>query len=557
MMPLKDPGSMEIGNRSITRLLGKYWHVALLGLFVFAVAWVRWRLAGVPFERDEGEYAYAGQLILQGIPPYQLAYNMKFPGTYYAYALIMAIFGETVRGVHFGLLLISFANTILVYLLGRRFLGPFPAATGAAAFAVLALDRWIMGVFAHATHFALLPALFGLLLLCKYEDTRRSSTLITAGVLLGLALLMKQHAIFFLLFAGGMLLYREWKSRPGDIRNAMSRSAELAAGALIPFGIVVVVLFTQGVLGKFWFWCFKYAAEYVSQTPLTEAWQSFKGGLAVVTRANSALWLASIPGYLFLWINRRPTETKMWFTAFALASLASLVPGFFFRPHYFILLLPAAGFGIALLMAALEAEIRRFFGITTARLAATMLFLVPVGIYAYQEQYYLTSMTPRELSRTRYGSNPFIEAVEIADYLKQHTTAEDRIAVLGSEPEVYFYANRKSATGYIYTYPLMEPQAYARKMQEEMISEIETVRPKYMVLFDFRGSWKYREDSVKTILGWMVRYRNTCYTTVGAGEPLTMEKTVMLWGREALNYKASTDQPFYVLKRNHPGPCNL
>ena len=36
---------------------------------------VRWRLLGMPLERDEGEYAYAGQLLLQGIPPYQLAWN--------------------------------------------------------------------------------------------------------------------------------------------------------------------------------------------------------------------------------------------------------------------------------------------------------------------------------------------------------------------------------------------------------------------------------------------------------------------------------------------------
>jgi len=45
-------------------------------------------------ERDEGEYADAGQLILQGVPPYTLAYNMKFSGTYAAYAVIMAIFGQ-------------------------------------------------------------------------------------------------------------------------------------------------------------------------------------------------------------------------------------------------------------------------------------------------------------------------------------------------------------------------------------------------------------------------------------------------------------------------------
>ena len=41
--------------------------LAVLAALVF-VAYVRLRVADVPLERDEGEYAYAGQLILQGVP---------------------------------------------------------------------------------------------------------------------------------------------------------------------------------------------------------------------------------------------------------------------------------------------------------------------------------------------------------------------------------------------------------------------------------------------------------------------------------------------------------
>ena len=62
-----------------------WWALATI-VFTLVVA-IRIRLLGIPLERDEGEYAYAGQLILQGIPPYKLAYNMKFPGTYAAYAV--------------------------------------------------------------------------------------------------------------------------------------------------------------------------------------------------------------------------------------------------------------------------------------------------------------------------------------------------------------------------------------------------------------------------------------------------------------------------------------
>ena len=67
----------------------------LLAIILLLVVAIRIRLLNLPLERDEGEYAYAGQLMLQGVPPYQLAYNMKFPGTYAAYALIMSIFGQS------------------------------------------------------------------------------------------------------------------------------------------------------------------------------------------------------------------------------------------------------------------------------------------------------------------------------------------------------------------------------------------------------------------------------------------------------------------------------
>src|SRR5437588_568756 len=94
----------------------------LVGLTVLLVLVVRVRLREMPLERDEGEYAYAGQLILQGIPPYKEAYNMKLPGTYAAYAVIMGLFGQSPAGIHFGLMLINVASIVMVFLLGRRLL---------------------------------------------------------------------------------------------------------------------------------------------------------------------------------------------------------------------------------------------------------------------------------------------------------------------------------------------------------------------------------------------------------------------------------------------------
>src|SRR5213595_1572186 len=92
----------------------------LLAVVIAVVVFIRIHFLAIPLERDEGEYAYAGQLMLQGIPPYRLAYNMKFPGVYAAYAVVMAVFGQTITGIHLGLLLINFATIALIFFFARR-----------------------------------------------------------------------------------------------------------------------------------------------------------------------------------------------------------------------------------------------------------------------------------------------------------------------------------------------------------------------------------------------------------------------------------------------------
>src|SRR5262249_51206752 len=86
--------------------------LALMVIVLVGVALIRIRLLGVPLERDEGEYAYMGQLLLKGIPPFREAFNMKFPGTYFGYAAVMSIFGETISGIHLGLLVVNCASIV-------------------------------------------------------------------------------------------------------------------------------------------------------------------------------------------------------------------------------------------------------------------------------------------------------------------------------------------------------------------------------------------------------------------------------------------------------------
>ena len=125
----------------------------------------------------------------------------------------------------------------------------------------------------------------------------------------------------------------------------------------------------------------------------------------------------------------------------------------------------------------------------------------------------------------------------------------DKIAVIGSEPQIYFYANRKSATGYIYVYGLMEPQDYASKMQLDMIQEIEETRPKYVVFVNVPYSWLLRPNSDTTILKWAQRYLNSNYHTVGLVDMLTDGSYQAYWDDDPRINRPPSEFNVYVLKR--------
>src|SRR5512143_2480834 len=203
----------------------------VLALIVVAAALIRLRLLNVPFERDEGEYAYAGQLILSGVPPYTLLYNMKLPGTYLMYALSMFFFGQTIAGVRIGLVLATSATCIGVFQLGRRFVPARDALAGAAAYAVLALSTELLGPFGHATHFVALFAVWGLVVLSAALERESAAKYITAGVLLGLAVMMKQPGAVFL---GAAVV---WIAAGSSARKARGFGAVLI-GAAVPFGLL-------------------------------------------------------------------------------------------------------------------------------------------------------------------------------------------------------------------------------------------------------------------------------------------------------------------------------
>jgi hypothetical protein len=508
-------------------------------IFLIGIIYIRFRLLGLPLERDEGEYAYMAQQLLQGILPYTESQSMKFPGIYIAYAGILAVFGHSPVAIHLSLLIVNLATAFLLYLLARNLWSHSAGIVSTVSFSVLTLSPSLQGVWANSEHFVLLPAIGGILLLRMAKD--RPVQLFLSGLLLGSALLIKQHAIFFCLFGVISLVGSK------RLKKTFLHLSIFFAGVLTPVFLSAILYGITGNFSDLWFSTIQYASEYVSLVAPGQGFENFKYVFAKILEPNfSILWL-SLFGLASVFWRKEGKPEYLYLFGFFLCSFLAVTPGFYFRPHYFLLWIPALSLLVGL---SFESIIRIFSSpkFKTIIPAGILVLVFALPIWIQKEFFFVFSL--KEATRWTYGMNPFWESLETAKYIRDHSHKGDQVAILGSEPQILFYAQRKSATRYIYMYPLMEKHPYAHQMQTNMIEEIEKARPKFVVVVNIAGSWvSPRPDLSPLLKDWSQDYLNKEYEITGVVDNLSHEESVSMWSEEVKGYHTQSMYNFLVYKR--------
>jgi len=389
----KDP---PLERRSVLRDQLPLLTLTVLAAAVIAVMIVRLQAVPVPLERDEGEYALIGQLILDGAPPYLEAANMKFPGIYYAYSAILAVFGQTVTGIHIGLLVVNLLSTVILYLLARPLLGAAGAALTGAAFIIMSVDTSVLGFFAHATHFVVMFALAGIWLLLESSRSRRKMPLLWgSGLCLGLAVLMKQSGAFFALFGFLWVLHGAFRSRPILWKRLFLESGSLAGGIVLPYAVVVALLAHQGVLDRFWFWTVDYARAYATEIDFKTGIVLFQDGIIPIIRNNPLMWSMTFAGMIAIWFSESGRKVAPFLLLFSLFSFLAVCPGLFFRPHYFVQFLPAAALNAGAAVWAIEKAAAKY---TAKSKAIQFAMLVAVVAFSLSGVFSLAGVSEQRLA---------------------------------------------------------------------------------------------------------------------------------------------------------------
>jgi 4-amino-4-deoxy-L-arabinose transferase-like glycosyltransferase len=528
----------------------------LVYVFIFfalvVAGYVRIRLLDLPLERDEGEYAYIGQLMLKGFPPFAHAYNMKLPGVSIMYAIFMLVLGQTPSAIHFGFLLVNGFCIFLVYLLSLRLFDRYTAMICCVCYTILSLSWSVLGLVAHATHFVVLFTLAGLILLFQALEKRHILLFFISGLSFGIAFIMKQHAALFIIFA---FIYLLWRNRVNFIRHKTRSIGDYAIfifAVIIPYLLIVLWMREAGVFDKFWFWTVQYAREYGSTPSISKGISSFYEQLSLRFTEQPFLWSLAIIGIAsgsILLIKKGGIDTDRPFIfGLLLSSLLSMCPGFYFRDHYFVLILPAISLMIgSAVFLARRSLVRLKYGVHL-QFIPLLLVIISILLGVILEKNCLFKFNSLEVSRYLYAAEPFIESVKIGQYIKTHSSPGDLIAVVGSEPEIYFYADRLSATGYLYMNSLQENQPYAKRMQKEMFQEIESSVPKYIIVTSESMKWFVSNSQGNLFWNWVLKlYRD--YDLVGVIDLINFNTTRYLWDNEAIGYKPISNAYINVYKR--------
>ena len=400
-----------------------------------------------PFFRDEGLYAAVAQLTLDGDLPYRDGFDLKPPLVFGWYALSFLIFGEHVWAPRLVAAVLVSVATLLVYVQGRLLFSRREALLAAFAFA-LSIGVARLETNANSEYFMLLPLVMGLVTFTLGHKTGRLPWFLLSGVLNGIAIMTKEVSVFNLGFLVLWTLYPAW--RRGDLdRHHLASVALLLGGCSLAVALTIAPFLALGAFADFWDANVVANLHYVGDRSAGER----IGGPLIVGLfpfVFAGPWIAlSLLGWIHL--TRGGEDRWGWLlVGWLVAGVISIMFVGRFSPHYYVPLFPA----LSLMVPLGVRFLRNRWQVAPAR-AAAFVFIIGIlaaGAIALNGQVYLQdSADERHLAKFPhdYMTHWEIESPALARYIADNTSPDDAIYNLGFQSELYFYADRRSATRYL------------------------------------------------------------------------------------------------------------
>lgn len=430
-----------------------------------------------PFMRDEGLFAAVGQLVLDGGIPYRDAFDNKPPLIFAWYATSFLVFGETVWAPRLLVALLLSATTLLVWVQGSLMFSRRAGFAAAAAFG-LSIGLAAFETNANVEYFMLPPMVAALVSFTLGERSGKTSWFVAAGFFSAIAIFTKQTAVFnlafFLLFLAVPVARRDgwrmWKSA-----EPLRKSGALMTGCAIATGLVAAPFLVTGTFPEMFEAVVVYSGDYVANVSLlTKLWIMVRSPLYVLLVAGPLAVLAALGGAQLLASRHRNALLATGWLASSVLAIA--VAGRFYQ-HYYVMLLP----GAALLVPLGVIWLRSRWDWKPARVIALGILPSALAVSLMINGQIYLQPSPEERHVQKFAGHPMreweVESPKLAAWIREHTTEDDLIYNLGFQSELYFYADRRPASRFLFDNPF----AVNRGFEDEAIRDLAESRPLYIL----------------------------------------------------------------------------
>lgn len=422
----------------------------------------------VPFERDEGVYAYISDVIDRGGIPYRDAFDHKPPLIYYIYNVSFALFGHSIIAPRLMAILFTAIACLYVFLIVYHISHNKIAGVLSMMFLGLSSASPVYSGFNTNTEIFTLPFLTAgsYYLLVAWNRLRY---FIIAGLLFGLAFTIKQVALIIAAPALMVCSYNLIRERSSYLKAILL----FGIGFFTPLALFTLYFIFHDSFYYFWNYFFTYNLSYVSKLNLSQMIELLLYQAQLIRAMDPIIWISSTICFILFLFYEKSIFYRLFIVSLVIGSMIATIIGRYFYGHYFIVMLPFLSIAIGVGSSSQHSNIKRYAFQTILIIG----MFVAIAIFAP-----FTKMPQQQLLENLYGNNPFYQSVGVGRFLKSTAKPNSTVFIVGSEGQILFYSGLPSATSIFYFYPLTLESPLKNQIRDTLLNDIQNQKPTYVLL---------------------------------------------------------------------------
>ncbi len=521
----------------------------LLLILICIIYIIRSKFLLIPFERDEGIYGYYGKLLLEGKIPYKDFYEQKFPGLFYFYGFMVAIFGDTVEGLHKGFMYLNIATIIIIFFASRVLFSPIAGLLSATTFAFVSLTPNLSGFTVQAEHGVAFFISLGLLFYALYNAKKKWFYNFLMGVSFGFAIMTKTSGLFLVLWGGIILIIDFLFTSDKTIKKFIIQTSVYSSGVFLVIASFFLIIAANGSFQDMIFWTYEIPKNYVSKIPFDDGVKYFTYTKDAILQNYKFFWYHSLLAIILCLLKTVSWKQKFFGVTLLAFSFFTIVPGFYFYGHYWIQTIPGLSIVAGLTYYAVMSLANKFIKFQNLKYVYLGVFAVLTYSHVSALKAYYFKPNYERILRNVYGNNPFPESMEIGNWINANSKPEDNIVLLGSEPQIYFYTKKHSPSRHAYFAAIVDNVPQHKEWQREFVKDVEKAKPRYLIYFNHPISLFVQPNTDKYVFDWANKYVNENYKLVGLCDMIEGQHATYLWREQIGNYKPVSQNVIYVYEK--------